>query len=95
MFRDSITEFFQENAADALKMLGVGEDLTGKVTEFLSNAAGVGIGASIGKIFGFRGALLGGLLGYLFKEYNVGDLLDEGKENDELGEKIAYKYNRT
>lgn len=83
MFRDSITEFLQENAADALKMLGVGEDLTGKVTEFLSNAAGVGIGASIGKIFGFRGALLGGLLGYLFKEYNVGDLLDEGKENDQ------------
>ena len=83
MFRDSITEFLQENAADALEMLGVGEDLTGKVTEFLSNAAGVGIGASIGKIFGFRGALLGGLLGYIVSDYGIGRLFDEDSENDQ------------
>jgi hypothetical protein len=83
MFRDSITEFLQENAADALEMLGVGEDLTGKVTEFLSNAAGVGIGASIGKIFGFRGALLGGLLGYIVSDYGIGNLFDEDSENDQ------------
>ena len=83
MFRDSITEFLQENAADALEMLGVGDDLTGKVKDFLSNAAGVGIGASIGKIFGFRGALLGGLLGYIISDYGIGKLFDEDKENDQ------------
>ena len=83
MFRDSITEFLQENAADALEMLGVGEDLTDKVKDFLSNAAGVGIGASIGKIFGFRGALLGGLLGYIVQDYGLGRLFDDDETNDQ------------
>ncbi len=82
-FRDSITDFIQNEASTVLEELGVGEDLTDKVREFLKNAAGVGVGASIGRIFGFRGALLGGLLGYIVQDYGLGRLFDDDDTNDQ------------
>ena len=81
-FRDSITDFIQNEASVILEEMGVGEDLTDKVKDYLSKAAGVGVGASIGRIFGFRGALLGGLLGYIFEEYGIGRLFDDDDTND-------------